>query len=65
MLGHIYHILYAEYHRRIRQTNAVKEKDKLPKIEGQLKTKVSQVKFRSLETGDLCLQVTKRKETQA
>lgn len=42
-----------------------KKKDKLPKIEGQLKTKVFQIKFRSLETGDLCLLVTKRKETQA
>lgn len=34
MLGHIYHILYTEHHRRIRQTNTAKKKDKLPKIEG-------------------------------
>lgn len=65
MLGHIYHILYTEHHRRIRQANTAKKKDKLSKIEGQLKTKVSHIKFRRLETGDLCLQVTNRKETQA
>lgn len=50
---------------RIRQTNAVKEKDKLPKIEGQLRNKNIPGQIQSLETGDLCLQVTKRKETQA